>query len=44
MFVLFSFLESMKNGGLYLSIFQSSAGSAQAGAAKMVQFGRHRAL
>jgi hypothetical protein len=43
MFLLFSFLESMKNAETYLSIFQSSAGGAQAGVAELVQFFHHRA-
>jgi hypothetical protein len=43
MFLLSSFLESMKNAALYLSIFQSSAGGSQAGATDLVQFLRHRA-
>jgi hypothetical protein len=37
MFLLFSFLESIKNAEPYLPIFQSSAGGSQAGAADLVQ-------
>jgi len=44
LFVLFSFLESIKNVGLYLPIFQSSAASSQAGATELVQFIRHKPL
>jgi hypothetical protein len=44
MFLLFSFLESMKKPKLYLPIFQWGAGGSQAGAAKLVQSWRCRAL
>jgi hypothetical protein len=37
MVLLFSFLESMKNVGPYLPIFQWSAGGSQVGVADLVQ-------
>jgi hypothetical protein len=37
MFLLFSFLESIKNAEPYLPVFQSSADGSQAGAADLVQ-------
>jgi hypothetical protein len=37
MFLLFLFLQSIKNAGAYVSIFQSSAGDSQAGVAGLVQ-------
>jgi hypothetical protein len=42
--LLFSFLESTKIVETYLPNFQSSAGGSQAGAAKLVQFIRHKLL
>jgi hypothetical protein len=44
MFLLFSFLESMKIAETYLPNFQSSAGRSQAGVTGLVQFIRHMLL
>jgi len=44
MFLRFLFLESIKNMGTYLSIFQSSAGGSQACVAELVQFSCHMIL
>jgi hypothetical protein len=44
MFLLFSFLESIKITETYLSNFQSSAGGSQAGVADLVQSIRHKPL